>query len=155
MMGAPDHHHDPSESTDARAHEPVRYPTNHLLGIVETREQATSLVAALESGGFLESEVEFKTGISDADDLRASPGRTGLVGLLLRAAEHIGVADEELETKQRYEQAMRDNRFVVAVAAPTDERKERATQLFRAHGAYSIAFLGKHTIEYIVPPGKR
>jgi hypothetical protein len=50
---------------------------------------------------------------------------------------------------------MRDNRFVVAVATPTEERKELATQLFRSHGADTITFFGKHTIEYVVPPGRR
>ncbi len=155
MTGAPDPHHDPAASTSARAHEPARYPTNHVLGIVDTLEQARALVSALENGGFLESEIEYRTGTQEADDLHASPGRTGLAGLLIRAAERIGAADEELETKHRYEQAMRDNRYVVAVATPTDERKERASQLFRAHGANTITSFGKHTIEYIVPPGKR
>lgn len=155
MTGAPDPHHDPAESTRARAQEPVRYPTNHVLGIVDTREQARELASALETGGFLGSEIEYRSGTQDADDLHASPGRTGLAGLVLRAAERIGAADEELETKHRYEQAMRDNRYVIAVATPTDERKVLASQLFRAHGADTITFFGKHTIEYIVPPGKR
>jgi hypothetical protein len=155
MTGAPDHHREPADSTRAPAHEPVVYPTNHVLGIVDTREQANALVAALAGSGFLGSEVEAKTGVQDADDLRASPGRSGLAGLLLRFAERIGAADEELETKHRYEQAMREDRFVVAVATPTDERKELASQLFRKHGAHSVTFFGKHTLEYIVPPGKR
>jgi len=60
----------------------------------------------------------------------------------------------EMETKKRYEQAMRENRFVLAVAAPTPERKEQATRILRDHGAHTVAFFGKHTIEYIVPPDK-
>lgn len=155
MTGAPDPHHDAAERTRAAAQEPVRYPTSHVLGIVDTREQVTQLVSALRSGGFLESEIDYRTGAQEADDLHASPGRTRLAGLVLRAAERIGAADEELETKHRYERAMRDNHYVVAVATPTDERKERASQLLRAHGAYTVTFFGKHTIEYIVPPGKR
>ena len=154
-MGASEHHRGDAASTSGPAQEPVRYPTNHLLGIVDTRDQMTALVSALESGGFLESEIDYRSGVQDADDLRASPGRPGLAGLLIRLAERIGAADEELETKHRYEQAMRDNRFVVAVATPTDERKERASQIFRAHGASTITFFGKNTIEYVVPPGKR
>jgi len=155
MTGAPDPHRDAAESTSAHAHESVRYPTNHVLGIVDTREDATALLSALEGSGFLTSETESRTGAQNADDLHASTGRTGIANLLLRFAERIGAADEELETKHRYEQAMRDNRFVVAVATPTEERKELASQLLRSHGAHTITFFGKHTIEYIVPPGKR
>jgi hypothetical protein len=44
---------------------------------------------------------------------------------------------------------------VVAVATPTDERKELASRIFREHGADSITFFGRNTLEYIVPPGKR
>jgi len=154
MTGAPDHH-DPATHAGASRNEAVRYPTNHLLGIVDTRDELTALVSALEGGGFLTSEIDFRSGLQDADDLRASPGRTGLSGVLIRLAELIGAADEEMETKHRYEQAMRDGRFVIAVLAPTDERKELATRILREHGAYTIAFLGKHTIEYIVPPRAR
>ena len=51
----------------------------------------------------------------------------------------------EMETKKRYEQAMRENRFVLAVAAPTPEHKEQATRILREHGAHTVAFFGKHT----------
>ena len=148
MKGTSDYHHDLA-TTVAYGRQPMRYPTNHLLGVVDTREETTALDSALTTGGFFASEIEIRSGVQDADELRASTGRAGLAGLLLRVAERIGAADEELETKHRYEQAMRDGRFVVVVAAPTNERKERATRIFRAHGAYTIVFLGKHTIEYI------
>ena len=155
MTGAPDPRRDAMDRTSARAQEPVRYPANHLLGIVDTREQANALVATLEGSGFLGSEIEARSGVEDADNLKASPGRAGLAGLLLHVAERIGAANEELETKHRYEQAMRDDRFVIAVATLTDERKELASRLFRKHGAHTVTYFGKHTLEYVVPPGKR
>jgi len=154
MTGVPDHHDatsDPRKDTQ----EPVRYPTNHLLAVVDTPEQLKAVVSALTGGGFLESEVEFRSGAEHADQLGASSGRGGLAGLILRFAERIGVADEELETKYRYEQAMRENRFVVSVAAPTEDRKTRATELLREHGAHTIAFMGAHSIEYVTSPNNR
>jgi hypothetical protein len=59
-----------------------------------------------------------------------------------------------METKNRYEQAMRENRFVLSVAAPTAERREQATRILREHGAHTVAFFGKHTIEHIAPPNR-
>ena len=56
--------------------------------------------------------------------------------------------------KDRYEQAMRDNRFVISVAAPTEERKNRAKEILQSHGAHTIAYYGKRTIEFITPPHK-
>lgn len=151
MTGAPDHH----EPTQLRgAHQPVLYPTNHVLAVINDRERADAAVAALMSGGFMESEIHVGTGVAAADDVSASPGRTGVAGLLIRFAERIGIADEELETKHRYEQAMRDNRFVVSVATPTEERKDRAAQVLREHGAHTVSFFGKHAIEYITAPNR-
>lgn len=151
MMGAPEPH-DATTQPTAKSHEPIRYPTNHLLAVVDTREQAMAVITALTSGGFLESEIQFGTGEANADELDASTGRTGLANILIRIAERIGLTDEEMETKDRYEQAMRDNRYLVSVAAATDERKDRAAQILREHGAHTMAYFGKHTIEHMSAP---
>jgi len=152
MTGAPDHH----DATESRpdAHAPVHYPTNHVLAVVDTREQADALRTALTRGGFLDSEIQVATGAERADQVDASTGRRGLAALLIRFAERMGITDEEMETKNVYEQAMRDDRFVLAIVAPTAERKERAAQILREHAAHSIAYFGKHTIEHIAAPNK-
>jgi len=154
MSGAPDHH-DATRPARETSREPIRYPEDHVLAVLDTREQVTAAVAALTAGGFLDSEIRTGTGAANADELDATPGRGGLAGLLIRLAERIGATDEEMEVKNRYEQAMREDRFVLSVAAATEERKERATEILRGHGAHTIAFFGKRTIEYITPPNKR
>ncbi len=152
MTGAPDHHDAsaPRRNSDAA----VAYPTNHVLGVVDTAAQANAVRDSLTNGGFLESDIRVETGAERADTVDASTGRTGLAALLIRLAERIGATDEEMETKNVYEHAMRDNRFVVLIAADTPERKERATQILREHAAHSVAYFGKHSIEHIVPPNK-
>lgn len=50
---------------------------------------------------------------------------------------------------------MRDDRFVLSVAAPTEERKDRAAKILHAHDAHLVAYYGKRTIEFITPPGRR
>ena len=152
MTGAPEHHDARTEPGEL-AHEAIRYPTNHVLAVLDNRAVANAAVAALQAGGFLDSEIQVGTGVAAADELDATTGRRGLADILIRLAERIGIANEEMETKNRYEQAMRENRFVLAVAAPTDERKDEATRILREHGAHTLAFFGKHTIEYLVPPG--
>ena len=104
---------------------------------------------ALSTGGFLASEVTDACGEREADRLRASSGRTGLLGHVLRVAEQIGIPNDELETKERYEQALRDGQVVLMVLAPTEERKMRAADLLRAHSGHFINFLGRFTREEI------
>ena len=147
-------HHDATEGRRVE-HAPVQYPQHHVLGVVDRSEQVDAVHAALTGGGFLESEIQFETGAERADEVDASTGRRGLAALLIRLAERIGATDEEMETKNVYERALRDNRFVVSIVTDTAERKERATQILRDNAAHSVAYFGKHTIEYIVPPNRR
>ena len=132
--------------------EPIRYPVDHVIGVLDTREQAQTTVQSLTSHGFLESEVHVVTGPTAADALHATTGRSGLTDLAVRIATRLGVQDDEMEFKSHYEEAMREGRYVVLVAAASDERKDRATALLRDHGAHSVSFHGRFTIEGIVPP---
>jgi len=135
-----------------RAVEPMRYPTNHVVGILDTETQVTTAARALLDGSFLASEIDIATGAQAADRLRESAGGSGLTGLVIRAADHLGLDTEETEAKNRYERAMRQGRLVLRVAAPTEERKILAAHILRQHGAHSVNFFGRFTIEQMVPP---
>jgi hypothetical protein len=63
-----------------------------------------------------------------------------------RIAESLGNDNDEMALKSRYEDALRAGHFVVAVATPTQERKDRASELLREHGAHTIASFGRFTI---------
>ena len=143
---------EPSHVTSAAPDQPIRYPTNTVLGVVDTSEQLDALVGALAAGGFMPSELEAVTGAAAADALHATTGRTGLAGLAVRIASKLGALDEEMEFKNHYEQAMRDGRYVVLAKAPSDERRQRAMALMRAHGAQAVSFHGRFAIEGVVPP---
>ena len=131
--------------------EAIRYPENHIVAIVDTPEAAAAAVEALTSGGFLESEVTLACGARAADRLQASSGRSGLIGHVIQIADHLGLRTEELEIRHQYEEALRDGRFLLAVLAPTEERKDRAAQILRDHGAHFITFKGRFTIEQLAP----
>lgn len=131
--------------------EPVRYPTNHVLAVLDTEEQLTGAVEALTTGGFLGSEIHVATGAAAADRLGSSTGRSGLSRLAIRIAESLGVENTEMEYKSHYEEAMRDGRFVLRVAAPTDDRKQRATRVLQEHGAHAISYQGLFAIERLSP----
>jgi hypothetical protein len=151
MTGAPEHH-DATSPKERADREPIRYPTNHVLGVLDTQQAVNAVTAALMSSGFMESEIQVGTGAERGDELQSTTGRSGLAHVLMRFADWIGVTNEEMEAKDRYEQAMRDNRFVLSVATPTEERKLHAARILREHGAHTVAFFSKHMIEHIVAP---
>ena len=130
----------------------LQYPSDHVLGVLDEAAQLTATTQALRGGGFTESEVSVMCGRAQADRLGESTGRGGLAGLAIRIAERLGIENDEMKLKTRYEDAMRDGHFVVAVAAATDERKSRAAELLREHGAHTVASFGRFTITGVVPP---
>ena len=132
--------------------EPLRYPTNHVVGVLDTEQQVADAVAALTAGGFLASEVQVATGPAAADRLNAGTGRLGFGNLAVRVAERLGVANDEMRLKDRHEEALRDGRFLILVATPTDERKDRAAQLLGERGAHTLVHMGRFSIEGFVPP---
>ena len=142
---------DATQQSVPRSAEPVLYPENHVVGVVDTPAQLTSAAAALTGAGFRDSEFSVSSGRGAADAVQASTGRTGLANLAIRIAERIGIADDEMAVKNQYEQALRDGRFVVSVFAPSDERKSLAAQILRDHGGHFINFLGRRTITAMHP----
>lgn len=151
-MSEPHADHDATHRFQDAPDAPIRYPTNHVVAVLDSEQQLTDAVEGLIGGGFIDTEVHVTCGTEAADRLKESTGRGGLAGLALRIADRLGIQDEEMEYKAHYAQAMRDGHFVLRVAAPTEERKARAAQILQERGAHSVSFLGRFSIEGLVPP---
>ncbi len=142
-------HADPNAAPELerRPAELLHYPTNHVVAIVDTPARLEAAVAALKRAGFPESEIVVGSGREVADALDASTGRGGLAGLAIRIAERLGVEHNETRLKDRYEEALRDGKFVISVPAQDADRKERAAEILGEQGAHFINFLGRFAIE--------
>ncbi len=125
------------------------YPLNHVIGIMPTEEEAVTAFDNLIAHGFLESEVSLGSGPELADRIRATSGRSGLVGRILEVLDRFGAAGDEIDDRHEYEQALREGAVTVLVFAPTDERKMRAAEILRLHGGHFIKFFGKLKIEQL------
>ena len=131
--------------------EPIEYPTDRVVGILDTPDQTSCALDALVGGGFLESEINLGRGREEADRLEASTGRRGFQDWLIRIFQSVGLKNAEIEMKDRYEQALRDGCTVLAVMAPTEERRDLAVQLIRECGGHFINFFGQLTLQRLVP----
>jgi len=141
---------DAATTSTGQSAEPIRYPENHVVGIVDAPEQLDAVATALRGAGFRDSEIDVACGPAAADELAATTGRSGLAHVAIRIAERLGVSDDEMEVKHRYEQALRDGQLVVSVVAPTAERKTLAAQILRDNGGHFVNFLGRFTIESLL-----
>jgi hypothetical protein len=130
--------------------ETIPYPTNHVVGIIASAS-VDSVLNDLRSANFQDSEVHVQQGTEVADQLAASSGHSGILGAILRIADHLGIREDELEEKHRYEEALREGNAVVLVYAPEEDRKDVAGKILNARGAHFINFLGRYTSERIKP----
>jgi hypothetical protein len=125
------------------------YPLNHVIGIMPTGRDAITAFDSLVANGFLESEVSLGSGRELADRIRATTGRSGLLGRILDILDRFGAGGDEMDERHEYEQALRDGGVTVLVLAPTEERKLRAAEILRLHGGHFINFFGKLKIEQL------
>lgn len=139
-------------ATESKTEKAVRYPENNVVGVIDTVDELVELVESLTAGGFLKSEIREFHGQAAAERLRESTGRSGLAGLAMRLIASIGLPNDETATKNRYAQALAEGRILVLVEASTDERKELAAKVLREHGGKFVNFLGRYTIEPMMPP---
>jgi hypothetical protein len=144
------HADDESPGRNTPHADPPTYPENALLGVLDTPEQVSCALDAL-SGPFLETEIEVLCGEGQADRLRATTGRTGLLDKALRVVQGFGLWNDELEVKAQYEQALRDGHIVVMVEAQSDDRKQLAVEALKGCGGHFINYFGKFTRERIAP----
>jgi hypothetical protein len=143
-------HIDPAKS-EKPATEPIAYPTNHLVAIIDTVDQLRSAMSALTRGGFLESELTVSAGEGIADALSATTGRSGWADLAMRFTEKLGLPNDETLIKRQYEEALRDGHYVVAVLAESDDRKDHGAEILAANGGHFIHYLGRFAIQVMRP----
>lgn len=129
------------------ATESPRYPVKNVVGILDTPDQVDSAVNALLAGGFLDSGISVACGQAKAAAMDAATGRTGLAHVAIRVAEKFGLSTDEMDMKERYEQALRGGQYVIAVLAPSEERKSRAAQILKDSSGRFVNYLGRFTIE--------
>ena len=126
----------------------VRYPENRVVGLLDTTEQLESAVEALTSGGFLPSEIECIHGAAASEKLRANTGRSGLAHLAMRLAESIGMPNDETAIKNQYADGLGNGQLLLAVLAPSEERRRVAVRILEKHGGTNVRFFGQYTIEH-------
>ena len=130
--------------------EAIEYPTNHVVAILDTQDASVRAIDALVKAGFLESEIELYRGAEEADRLHGGSGRAGFRDWWIRLFESVGLKNAETEMKDRYEQGLRAGGTVLAVMAPTDERKDLASRIISDCSGHFINFFGHLSVERLV-----
>ena len=129
----------------------IGYPEQHVVGIIENAHEAVASAEDLRQSGFLDSEIDIVCGPEAADQVKKTTGRSGFMDAAMRFANKLGMPNDELMIKRRYERALDDGKFVISVWSPDDQRKEVAANVLKDHQGHFINYLQHFTIEALEP----
>jgi hypothetical protein len=121
----------------------LRYPTDKLLGVVNTPEELQATVLELNAAGFGEREISMLCGKQGADRLDITGKDHGAFARVYRLIEKLG----GYKNLTDYQQQLLHGHFLLAIAAANKKKKQQALKALQSHGGHEINFFGKLAIE--------
>jgi hypothetical protein len=135
----------------ARRHRPSRfigYPTDGLLGVVESGAIAAQVAAALKASGIPDRRISVMRGDESASRFDPTGAIHGIATRIRRLVSFTVM--DQLPDMAWYEAAIRAGGAVVMVKIRGDERKAGAIRILRDHGAHFINYYGRFATEEVV-----
>lgn len=123
----------------------LTYPTNKVLGIVDTAEDLHGAVTELNNAGFGKDQVQVLCGEKGAERLDTTGEHHGFFAKLYRMVENFG--DMEPKHLREYQSELLGGHFLLAVDVPEENDRTRVLDVFKAHGGHRVNFFGKWTVE--------
>jgi len=112
---------------------------NHLVGVIDEADAASSAARDLQAAGYESTHVF--TGEEGAQQIDAKGEHSGFLARILSQVEdHLSEATNFLK---QYEEEARNGKHIVAVEVPSRDEAEAARQVLDRNGAQNIRFFGK------------
>ena len=125
----------------------LHYPTDKLLGVINTPEELRATIVDLNAHGFREGEISVLCGKAGAERLDVTGKDHGVLARFYRFVEKAG--DVESKDLTAYQQELLHGHFLLAIAAANKSKRQQALRTLQAHGGHEINFFGKLTIEQL------
>ncbi len=123
-----------------------RYPTDHLLAVVDRPERGAAIVDAIVGLGVARPDVESLSG-DGADDRLDLLAADSLVQRAMSAVRFLTM--DQQPDFALYLAALRDGRAVIAVHVPGTALRGRVVELLRSRDAHFLNFYGRVATEEI------
>jgi hypothetical protein len=126
----------------------IGYPTDSLLGVVDSGSTAAQVAAALKAAGIPDRQITVMRGDESAGRFDPTGAVHGLMTRLRRLVSFTVM--DQLPDMAWYEAAIRAGGAVVMVKIRGDERKAEAIRILRDHGSHFINYYGRFATEEVV-----
>ncbi len=130
-------------NTKPGSDEQLGYPTNHVLAVFKSEQEAQAATTALKTAGCTEDDITALVGPGDAHRLDAAAGQDGFFGRL--AAGAINMGDDASGNISHYREVLSGGGAVVAVAVKKDDQQQLA-QTMAANGGSFIYYYSRFTV---------
>jgi hypothetical protein len=134
------------EQADPHARRAFRYPTDHLLAVVDRPADGPAIVAGLVALGVATKDVEALSG-DGADDRLDLLAKDSLVQRAMSAVRFMTM--DQQPDFALYLAALRDGRAVIAVHVPDTALRGRVAESLKRSGAHFLNFYGRVATEEI------
>jgi len=119
-------------------------PSDNLFGIIDDQAKAEQAIEALVSSGFAKDDITVFLGEQGARQIDADGSEHGRLTRIIRWRQSTTPARQDAE---RYEKAVYEGKYVIAVETKNLETRESARQILKTHGGHFIKFYGRFTIQ--------
>jgi len=137
-----------ADDESADAGEFIRYPNDHLFGVVDGAAPAGEALAALRALGIDDDDLSTFTGNAGAIRIDASGAHHGIFARLVRAAQAMSMDGDQ---SQRYEDEARRGHTVIAVHTSDPLLRQGAVQVLKSHGGHYINYYARLHSENLEP----
>jgi hypothetical protein len=121
----------------------LRYPTDKLLGVVNTPEELQATIVELNAAGFGAREISVLCGKQGADRLDVTGKDHGVFARFYRFVEKLG----DTKNLAGYQRELLHGHFLLAIAAANKSKRQQALNALQSHGGHQINCFGKLVIE--------
>ena len=121
----------------------VPYPTNRVVGTIQTAPEAQAAIQALLLAGFERDGIDVLHGESDVQRLDPTGTSHGFFAQFQRALVGTASSAEEYGHLKQHVEDVRAGRFVVMVRVKATDQRHRAADILTSHGASSVGFFGR------------
>lgn len=122
----------------------IRYPTNRIVGTIDSSEELQAAITSLLDAGIDKDGIEMLCGEAGAQRLDRTGKRHGLIAQLIRIVQYMG---EEQMLLQHHEQELRAGHFLVSAPVSDEGSKQQVRELLKSHGGHFIHYYGRLGIE--------
>jgi hypothetical protein len=123
----------------------IRYPTNHLLAVLDDPAAGVDAAADLRRGGLADHDVSVLRGDGADAAIAGLGGRHSRLTALIRIVQYMTM--DQMPDFAQYERALADRRTVVAVHVTDRPTLLAARDVLLRHGAHFLNYYGRVATE--------